>query len=191
MKLELNEKQMKNFWNKVDKNKSEIFYNGTRCWEWVGGGYPSGYGTFRVSNLKKEASHRISYFLEFGEFESDLLVCHHCDNTKCVNPGHLFLGTFLDNQIDMLNKGRGNRATGSKNGTHTYPERVIREENSHFAKLTKQNVLDILYLYHNKKLTQHVISEMFGITIGEVGHIVRGIVWKETYIRFCKQREIV
>jgi hypothetical protein len=37
-----------------------------------------------------------------------MLVCHSCDNQSCVRPSHLFLGTPLDNMLDMCAKDRTN-----------------------------------------------------------------------------------
>lgn len=44
------------------------------------------------------------------------VVCHHCENRRCVRPGHLFLGTALDNTRDMFAKGRANKTRGEGTG---------------------------------------------------------------------------
>jgi hypothetical protein len=53
-------------------------------------------------------AHRFSafVFLNFN-LTSELVVAHRCDVPRCVNPDHLFIGTYKDNTQDMLSKGRG------------------------------------------------------------------------------------
>ena len=90
-------------------NKSYIVDKETECWNWIKSLYHQGYGKIDFSKNGKRKSlraHRLSYELFKGTIPKNLLICHSCDNPKCVNPEHLWLGTYKDNVEDMDNKGR-------------------------------------------------------------------------------------
>lgn len=80
----------------------------TDCWEWQGGKNNIGYGMIR-DEQKMRTTHRVSYE-EHNQVKIPklLCVCHSCDNTICVNPNHLWLGTHKQNSQDMFNKQRNN-----------------------------------------------------------------------------------
>jgi hypothetical protein len=102
----LSQKQINNFLGKIDKEKSNIFYNGSRCWEWKAWRDKDGYGRWNPILGIKFYSHRLMYEITYGSIPGGLLVCHHCDNPPCCNPDHLFLGTNQDNLADRDEKGR-------------------------------------------------------------------------------------
>jgi hypothetical protein len=77
------------------------------CWEWDGAIFKgSGYGQFGSVKSGVFTAHRYSYQLFKGQIPDGMFVCHSCDNRKCFNPSHLWLGTPKDNVQDMVKKGR-------------------------------------------------------------------------------------
>ncbi len=75
------------------------------CLEWCASGNGAGYGKFRVDGRQVYA-HRYAWERMHGPIPRGLLACHICDNPRCVNVAHLFLGTHADNQADKTRKGR-------------------------------------------------------------------------------------
>ncbi len=74
------------------------------CLEWPGETC-DGYGRLRI-NGKHKSVHRVIYEALNGPVFDGLKVLHKCDNRKCANPKHLFLGTVGDNNRDRDEKGR-------------------------------------------------------------------------------------
>lgn len=90
----------------------------TGCWLWSGAVNDYGYGNTKkmtIDGYTLRGAHRVMYYLIHGRFDYSLYVCHSCDNTFCVNPDHLFLGTTQDNSEDMRIKGRAARGINRPN----------------------------------------------------------------------------
>ncbi len=140
------------------------------CWLWEGAKFSNGSGQIygRITfHYKRILAHRASWIIHNGTIPDGLQVCHHCDNSLCVNPAHLFLGTQLDNVIDMLNKGRGRQG-------HLYGELNKRAllSNSQVKKIKEQ--LRNNYFGLNIKLANE-----YGVSPQVISRIKRGICWRE------------
>lgn len=120
-----------------------------------------------------------------------LVVRHRCDNPACINPNHLELGTHAQNMRDM--KDRNRAAKGESNAA---------------ARLTEENVREILSTYKRRSLEFGCLAfaRKFGVckkTITDVldrktwGHIkgyehvsslkrppFRGVIWKKKIQRW-------
>ena len=140
------------FWEYVDKKS-------WGCWEWTGGIDRHGYGRFGAETARSIGAHRYSYALHNGPFQKSLFVCHKCDNPKCVNPDHLFLGAHQDNMDDMKKKGRG---------------RGLKGEQSPMAKLTEDDVIAI----RKDNDSYRKIAEKHGVSTSLIGHIKNRRQWR-------------
>jgi hypothetical protein len=110
------------FWSKVKKSKS--------CWIWIASLDTGGYGSFGNKITKKiigtRIASRIAYFFENGKIPKGKFVLHRCDNTKCVKPSHLFIGTQKDNVRDMEKKGRSRHLKGDDHGSSKLTSIAVR-----------------------------------------------------------------
>lgn len=110
------------------------------CWLWKGSKNTWGYGRVRVPFSNERGVHRISWLLHNGPIPKGLNVLHKCDVPSCVNPSHLFLGTFADNNADKKAKGREFHPKGEMCGMAklTMPAvRNLRSRKETFACITE------------------------------------------------------
>ncbi len=150
---QLGEAELRRFFAKIDSGKP------ADCWLWRAPASTGRYGLFRLHG-EKYLPHRIMYSVALGAFDPSLCVCHRCDNPRCVNPHHLFLGTHAENMVDMRNKGRAARVGA-------------RGELSGRSKLTPEQVLEI----RADNRMQRQIAAAYGIDQSSVSLIKRRINW--------------
>lgn len=141
-------------WRHVDKSGS--------CWLWQAGVDSAGYGQLRNESGRLVMAHRASYELAHGPIPPGQLVCHACDTPRCVNPAHLFLGTPLDNAVDMVAKGRS--ARGDASSARLYPERRPRGARHPKARLTEAQVVDLRQRYAAGTTSQRALAREYGVS---------------------------
>jgi hypothetical protein len=121
------------------------------CWEWNGGLNQHGYGQLAVGVYvdgisRPGQAHRVAYEVWKGD-PSGKYVCHRCDNRRCMNPEHLFLGDPIDNNRDMAAKLRN-------------PTGEFRSD----FRLTDGQVEEIRVRYAAGGISQRALAAEFGVS---------------------------
>jgi ribosome-binding protein aMBF1 (putative translation factor) len=135
------------FWSKVNKGGE------SECWPWTAYCNRYGYGQFWFNGRKQNAS-RVVMMLSGVDVEGKE-VCHHCDNPKCCNPNHLFVGTHEENVKDAKEK-----------------DRIRSGEEHGRAKLSDELVKQIRHDYSNTELTQRELAEKYNTSASNIHSIV-------------------
>ena len=131
------------------------------CWEWQGCKLPSGYGRFMYLG-KSRLAHRVSAVIyKRFNINSKSYICHKCDNKKCVNPKHLFIGDALVNMRDARKKGLFPSSRGTSN---------------HSNKLSKNDCNKIRKLLLRGDSTS-LIARKFNISVQPVYAIAQNRHW--------------
>jgi len=143
------------FWAKVHKTDG--------CWLWIGWNngstndpnrkWPYGQMKIRVDGVwKNQPAHRICWELHYGKIPDGLCVLHKCDNTLCVRPNHLFLGTLKQNTDDMRSKRRDKFWGGpSKRRTGRPPGERIKKKCLHCRKKFQVRPSEAYRVYCSRK----------------------------------------
>lgn len=147
------------FWAKVDKRSD------SECWNWKAAVGKPGYGSFYRLDGQFEGAHRYSWRMVNGDIPEGRYICHTCDNRKCCNPNHLFLGEPKDNVADMWRKSRQQDYS-----------KVQRGSKRHNAKLNADKVRSIRKMY--PRMTKTEIANVFGVGVSAVSCVINGKTWK-------------
>ena len=150
----------------IDELKDRTVYDQhSKCWNWDMSLNSYGYGQARHKE-KSYLAHRLMYMLVHPEENiANRLICHKCDNRKCINPKHLYSGTFLTNMQDMYRRGRA-KPTGSKGEAHFD------------AKLTEKKVKDIRRWHSLGVMGYRNLGKYFGVDRTVIRGIIKGKYWK-------------
>ena len=134
----------------------------TPCWLWQRPGGHCDHGQIWFDG-KLHMVHRLVWTICIGDIPIGLFVLHKCDDGRCCNPEHLFLGTQQDNIADMIAKGRDNFPNpGEKNG-----RALLREE----------DVLTIRSLFE-QGATQQQLAVAYGMSHSAITKIVHRRTWR-------------
>ena len=137
----------------------KVAKNADGCWLWLASVNRKGYGQFGTRE-RCVLAHRFSFESFVSHIPDGMCVLHSCDNPRCVNPEHLFLGTKSDNNADMRAKGR--HARGEATGT---------------ARLT----VEVVNAIRAASGPQSAIARKFGTVQSTVSRIKAGRIWREEH----------
>ena len=152
------------FWSRVNKDGPIQPHMDTPCWEWTGAINSHGYGSIRGEgpHFPMLGAHRAAWEMKHGRLAVGLQACHRCDNRRCVQVSHMFVGTSAENTADRDAKGRQARQRGEAQGA---------------AKLTWERAEKIRRIYGAGGITQRDLAASEGVTAMAINKIVNNRSW--------------
>jgi predicted DNA-binding protein (UPF0251 family) len=130
---------------------------------WIVSGFANAHGHVKIENHARPIYvHRAVFAWLNGPIPEKAVICHRCDDGRCVNPEHLFLGTQADNVADMLSKHRGSAPP------------VRKGEANVKVTLTDAGVVELRLLAATGKFSQRNLARRFGVSQSTVWRILRG-----------------
>lgn len=144
------------------------------CWLWTQDVYNYGYGKLSIGKGKQVRAHRYMYEKYKGTIPNNMNVLHTCDNPRCCNPEHLFLGSQEDNVKDMMDKSRGGYKT-------------FHGDNHPMRKIDMAKAEEIRALWAKGGLYQREIGERFGVSQAVVSKIIKGELWTKNGTTLVKK----
>lgn len=115
------------------------------------------YGVVRHDGGRQTAAHRASYMVHHGPIPEGMVVRHSCDNPPCVNPDHLSIGTYADNERDKIERGR-----------HTFGLRCAN------ASVPPETIRAAIERYLQGGVSQAEMAAQLGVVQSAFGRWVRG-----------------
>jgi hypothetical protein len=178
---ELTLENLKEIWNLKILPNLKVSEGG--CWEWNKAN-SKGYGQVRIvleNSSKLIQTHRIAKMVSENKvLNSDECVCHSCDNPKCNNPDHLFIGSQINNIEDMHLKGR-QRGTFKKGHVNEY-ETQVRGEEVKISKLKEADIREIFKLKKENGLGHKRIAKIYGLSSGTIRAVLKRRTWKHVEV---------
>jgi len=132
------------------RSKVEVMESG--CHEWRSTLHRDGYGKFYFNGDQTQA-HRVAWIIYVGEIPENGWILHKCDNRKCVNPDHLYVGDAKQNARDMHDRARARGNT----------------------RLSFEAIKEIRNRYSSERISQQRLADEYGCDQTHVSKIVRSV----------------
>jgi len=147
-------------WKKILKKINNKIIINNECYEWQGALDKDNYGVIWFNN-KSWRVHRLIWVIYNGNIPKEMCICHKCDNPKCININHLFIGTTQENTKDRDNKNR-----------------QAKWDKHIFTKLNPIQIKEIKKLHFEDGISYRKLAEKYNVCYATIREATIGRNWK-------------